>query len=109
LDRANFGHCRELGLLGVERANFTAYTQALAELGDFLYLDSDIIVLGDLSGLGRSDKLEAARTSTPVTRAAPAEYAAKLHRPSWLAVSRTEFPAMQSVFGAIRAAYRLFR
>jgi hypothetical protein len=50
----------EIRTMGAKRAKFTAYSCALAELGDFLYLDSDIIVLGDLRGLGLSGRLEAA-------------------------------------------------
>jgi hypothetical protein len=50
----------EIQRFGVKRAKFLAYTRALTEFGDFLYLDADIIVLGELGSLRGSALLRAA-------------------------------------------------
>ena len=49
----------EIGTLGAKRAKLTAYTRALAEFGDVLYLDADIIVLSELSHLHKPGALRA--------------------------------------------------
>jgi len=61
----NLGRCEirelpEIRSLGAKRAKFTAYVRALSDFGDFVYLDSDIIVLEDLKDLRCNGKLRAA-------------------------------------------------
>ena len=60
LSRCEVRELPEIRLLGAKRAKFTAYRQALVEFGNFVYLDSDIIVLASLDDLGAGSKLKGA-------------------------------------------------
>ncbi|MGE5570152.1 MAG: TylF/MycF/NovP-related O-methyltransferase [Rhodospirillales bacterium] len=60
LGRCEIRELPEIRSLGAKRAKFTAYVRALEDFGDFVYLDSDIIVLEDLKELRCNGKLRAA-------------------------------------------------